>query len=406
MFPTATADYLTVKETAEAWGVTKRWVSLCIAQGRVPGAAKLGSQWLVPRGAEKPPDRRRSGRPESGEKQPPESSLSADLLNILTATMAPLPGDCPDAALDTLQEPRLRLQYQAELAYLRGDFPRVAACFRQLGQDDGAKLRACSLTIAAAISLGDYALYRRIDAYLDSLIQANPGSIVEAVADSARNVAYVSAIVPGMVSPWLKEGDFSALPPQVRLDAAYKRAKYYQGLGQFEAMLAVAQTALGFCGEPQGGFLYAGLYLRVACAIACVGLGREAAAAGYLRAALAMALPHGFLTPFAESASAFGGLLEPLLKRDYPAHYPAVTAQWQRTFQNWIAFHNRFTQENITNILSLRQYEIAGMVARRMPRAKIAAQLGLSPGRLNNLIEEMYRTLHVTSREQLGKLIL
>lgn len=40
--------YLTVKETAEKWGVSVRWVNRYIQEGRLPGCEKLGTVWAVP----------------------------------------------------------------------------------------------------------------------------------------------------------------------------------------------------------------------------------------------------------------------------------------------------------------------------------------------------------------------
>ena len=51
-------DYMTLKETAEKWGVTPRRVNYSCAGGRIPGAMKMATIWLIPKDAEKPADRR------------------------------------------------------------------------------------------------------------------------------------------------------------------------------------------------------------------------------------------------------------------------------------------------------------------------------------------------------------
>ena len=51
-------DYMTLKETAEKWGVTPRRVNYSCAGGRIPGAVKMATIWLIPKDAEKPVDRR------------------------------------------------------------------------------------------------------------------------------------------------------------------------------------------------------------------------------------------------------------------------------------------------------------------------------------------------------------
>ena len=51
-------DYMTLKEASEKWGVTPRQINYLCAGGRIPGAVKMATIWLIPKDAEKPADRR------------------------------------------------------------------------------------------------------------------------------------------------------------------------------------------------------------------------------------------------------------------------------------------------------------------------------------------------------------
>ena len=51
-------DYMTLKEASEKWGVTPRRVNYYCAAGRIPGAVKMATIWLIPKDAEKPMDMR------------------------------------------------------------------------------------------------------------------------------------------------------------------------------------------------------------------------------------------------------------------------------------------------------------------------------------------------------------
>lgn len=56
-------EYLSISQTAEKWDITRRRVQRLCAEGRIPGATKIGSYWAVPADAEKPRDERiKSGR--------------------------------------------------------------------------------------------------------------------------------------------------------------------------------------------------------------------------------------------------------------------------------------------------------------------------------------------------------
>jgi len=56
-------------------------------------------------------------------------------------------------------------------------------------------------------------------------------------------------------------------------------------------------------------------------------------------------------------------------------------------------------------MLSLREYHIAMLVARRVPYAKIAKQYGISVGRLKNIILEIYEKLFISGRDELVKYV-
>ena len=61
-------DYMTLKEASKKWGVTPRRINYYCAADRIPGAVKMGTVWLIPKGAQKPADRRfKSTRCKDGE---------------------------------------------------------------------------------------------------------------------------------------------------------------------------------------------------------------------------------------------------------------------------------------------------------------------------------------------------
>lgn len=51
-------EYVSVRETAEKWGVAPRRVQVLCRQDRIPGAYIIGNSWAIPATAEKPKDGR------------------------------------------------------------------------------------------------------------------------------------------------------------------------------------------------------------------------------------------------------------------------------------------------------------------------------------------------------------
>lgn len=56
-------EYLSITQTSKKWGLSKRRIQVLCQDGRLPGAMKVGSYWVIPIDAEKPKDERiKSGK--------------------------------------------------------------------------------------------------------------------------------------------------------------------------------------------------------------------------------------------------------------------------------------------------------------------------------------------------------
>ena len=56
-------EYLSITQTSEKWGLSKRRIQVLCQDGRLPGAMKVGSYWAIPIDAVKPKDERiKSGK--------------------------------------------------------------------------------------------------------------------------------------------------------------------------------------------------------------------------------------------------------------------------------------------------------------------------------------------------------
>ncbi len=56
-------EYLSIRQTAEKWGISKRRIQVLCTEGRIEGAMKIDSSWVIPANVEKPKDERiKSGK--------------------------------------------------------------------------------------------------------------------------------------------------------------------------------------------------------------------------------------------------------------------------------------------------------------------------------------------------------
>ena len=56
-------EYLSIKQTAQKWGISIRRIQVLCSEDCIPGATHIGSYWAIPADAEKPDDQRiKSGK--------------------------------------------------------------------------------------------------------------------------------------------------------------------------------------------------------------------------------------------------------------------------------------------------------------------------------------------------------
>ena len=67
-----------------------------------------------------------------------------------------------------------------------------------------------------------------------------------------------------------------------------------------------------------------------------------------------------------------------------------------------MTFHNRFTSENITTILTPQEYQLARYLAHGASYAEAAGQMNLSVGRVKNILLDVYSKLYIKKRSQLA----
>lgn len=53
-------DYISVKEAAEQWQVSQRWVQKLCKENRIDGVLRFGHSYMIPKGLKRPVDLRYS----------------------------------------------------------------------------------------------------------------------------------------------------------------------------------------------------------------------------------------------------------------------------------------------------------------------------------------------------------
>ena len=123
-------EYITAKEAAEVWGITARRVQFLCFHNMVPGAARHGKSWAIPKGSEKPVDGR-CKRTERQKKNPGtemNSLISAvskrekELFSFIEHFPYPLQVYFPNGVMAYINDACLRLLHIPSRGHVIGKF--------------------------------------------------------------------------------------------------------------------------------------------------------------------------------------------------------------------------------------------------------------------------------------------
>lgn len=404
-------EFISAAEAARRWHVTPRAVQLMCAQGRVPGAERVGRAWRVPEGAVKPVDLRRSRNEAApGDERPPiprRRQGSCDtLMPLMNAPFAP--GHAREYAESLPEGPRRDVAL-AELAYFTGDAARAAALARPLlaSEDAGARLSACLICAYASLALD------RINDARSALARARAGvgkpigglaslEMTAAASFVARTASVLLHIPEPEGLPPAGEA-LPLLPPGLRLFACYVQAHRLYLEGEHQTSLGLVLGAFAMQEDP---YPIPAIYLHLVAVMDLMAQRRADEARAHLLAAWDLARPDGLIEPLAEHHGLLGGMLEAAIKPAWPDDFRRIIDVTYRFSAGWRRVHNPATGDDVADNLTTTEFATCMLAARGWSNAEIAAHMGISVNRVKECISKSLKKLGVSSRKELGRFLL
>ena len=385
-------DYLTVKETAQRWGVSVRTVNMHLNAGRVPGAVRKEHGWLVPAEAKKPADRRH--------RQAEETLVSVrckkSFMPILSMTFAT--GSFAEA-VGQLEDEEERLAAWAGHYYFRGEVEKTIELAERCFASDSAEIRLSArwLHAMAAIGIGDE---ETCLADFAEIIREGETASDEAVRAESEFIRLVAKIYFHEENTDVAQlmPHFSHLSKGVRCFALYGRAhalylrkEYHQTIGEVEAASALMQQA----------YPVAAIYLNIVGAMASNSLARHEDAQRFFDRAWTLALPEGYMEPFAEHHGMLQGLVERKLRDTQPELYQKLSALVYRFSRGWMKIHNPTSTLKVTDTLTPYEFSIAMLAAKGRTNKEIADYMCISVNSVKAYLATIYQKIGITKRSEL-----
>lgn len=379
-------DYRSVEQYARIQGLHPRTVQRRCQAEQIPGAFKLGNNWLIPTPLE------------LNDHALPTAHTAMPTTNYLTFASGQA-----DRHLQSQPENSAHVLAQGLFAYYRCEYERALSFFDQLATTDEDYLVGRLFSLYAAISLGDFARYRLIRPLFDAphtWEQNMPG--MGRLIECFRANICVSVSVIHYVPDWMKKGDLASLPVTMRDLAWYTYIKYLQTIKDYRVMLVAAEARISI--QDPGLYSLSDIYAYLYASLGHLKLDNLALARERMLTIMSLALPDRFIGPFVETLSTMQGLTERCLLEAFPQHYNAVIGQWKMVFPKWVKAHNELAASAISEVLTLKEHQVALYAVDGLTNREIAQKMYLSLSTVKRYLSCVYDKLGITSRRQLKEL--
>ncbi len=398
-------QYITVREAAQRWGISQRLVQKYCAQERIQGAVKEGSAWRIPADASKPQDPRRADTHSKANRRHTKAGSGSGLMPLMNSAFKP--GEClryiakmPDGARKSIA--------MAEYYYFSGN-PEKAVEEAELfltSEDLECKLSACLLCAYANLSMGQihrarYALAQVKKILADDLMGTSAQlRAAKAFIACAASVLLHLPLPQGL--PPVQEF-MPLLPPGLRMFALYVQAHHTYLQQDYSRSLGIVETAFVMQTEI---FPIPAIYLHLVAVMDYMSLKQPQQAQAHLLAAWNLARPDDLIEGFGEHHGLLGGMLEAVIKRDWPEDFKRIIAITYRFSSGWRRIHNPVTGDDVADNLTTTEFATAMLAARGWTNQEIAKHLGISTNTVKQYISNALQKLGIKQRKDLKRFML
>lgn len=384
-------NYINIDEAAKKWGVSKRFVQLLCAEGRIEGAARLGRAWMIPENAKRPADGRTKAAREQTDKDMP---LPRKTPFLYMTDLYHTPGTADEVGEGLAYNHEAQVLFEAEVAYSRGEIDKVYDIANYLLHKHSgfyAVQSAGMLLAMCAIWKGDINMWRKAKVHIaEAPAKSDNDRDVMQLAISAVDIMLYNV---QSFPQWFQIGCFDPIHKD-----AYPAAKVYYAKFLYAVAYSVATGTLKIPGaeglyvmssvpytlEPmicwanEKNTVMSEIYLRLTCAAVYHNCSKDDQAIRHIDRALSLALPDKFYGVLAEYCRALDSLMERRLSVIDESAWLEVKKLYKIYNEGWSKLSGAVRGKTILTTLSGKEREVAKLAAFGMTNPEIAAKLHMS----------------------------
>ena len=384
-------DYISIDEAAKKWGLSKRFVQVLCARGRIEGATRLGRAWMIPHNAKKPIDGRTKA---ARSKRDADMPLPRKTPFLYMTDLYNTPGTADDVGESLAFNHEARVLFEAEVAYSRGEIDRVYDIANYLLHKHSGfyAIQSAGMLLAqCAIWKGDINMWRKAKVHIAEAPAKNDydRDVMQLAISAVDIMVYNVESFP----EWFKKGRFDPIHKDAYPAAKVYYAKYLYALGYAVAMGLVKvegtqglyiMSVISFSVEPMiswaraNNTIMAEIYLRLTCAAIYHNCGKDEDAIYHIDKAIELALPDKFYGVLAEYCRALDTLMEKRLSLIDEEAWKEVKKLYKIYNEGWSKLSGAVRGKTILTTLSDKEREVAKLAAFGMGNQEIADHLHIS----------------------------
>lgn len=402
-------EYITAREAAQRWKISERLAQQYCTEGRIQGAVKFGNAWAIPADALKPTESSQKKRPPVTAPSP--KPVSAPPLQPLTPmplmNTAFVPGHCVEY-VESIQDPRIQDIARAEYYYFSGQAEEAS----QLAElylshpEVSLRLSACLIYAYANLTLGQIPRARQALSGVRNILAAADANTPPQLRASAACIVIAAAVLLHLLPPesiGSLQDHVRLLPPGLRMFALYVEAHRTYLQGDYSKSIGIVETTFAMQTEI---FPIPSIYMHLVAVMDYMSLKQPEQAQKHLLEAWELARPDDLIEGFGEHHGLLGGMLEAVLKKDWPEDFKRIISITYRFSAGWRKVHNPDSGHDVADNLTTTEFATAMLAARGWTNQEIADHMGISPNTVKQYISVTLQKLNIKQRKDLGQYML
>lgn len=392
-------EYITVQEAAKKWRISDRLVQKYCAEGRIDGIRKFGKSWGIPASAVKPQDPRREKEHSATRRLQPQPEVFPGFKPLINTAFEP--GRCLDYINEMEEGSRKEIAF-AEYHYFSGQ-PEKAIQEAELYltcSETAYRLSACLIYAYANLSVGHIHHTRYALTEIQNTLTANEDRAPYVRAIEAF-VVFASSVLLHLPLPEkmpLTQDFLPLLPSGLRAFALYVQAHYLYLKEDYGKSIGIVEATLGM-GADQ--YPIPAIYLHLVAVMDYMSLKQTQQAQKHLLAAWEIARPDDLIEGFGEHHGLVGGMLEAVIKPNWPDDFKRIITITYRFSAGWRKIHNPETGHDVADDLTTTEFATAMLAARGWTNQEIARHMNISSHTVKRYISTVLQKLGISRRQEL-----